>query len=201
MYNSQGQGGKVLFIRRTDFDSLKMQNHLLFITLKHIFQNTVHITPLLFWRCFECYCFAKMSAIVEARRWSLWFFNLRSSLWNLKTSHLRFSLCLYNLPFLFKNQLASPYKPPSKESLHCVLSLSSELLKHSEQCSAQIQANASHWERVETVFSNSATGEISACLYCMLLRSVSEARVLVPKTHSFQQSAVSSRNLQEEVFL
>lgn len=48
MYNSQGQGGKVLFVRRTDFDSLKMQKHLLFIMLKHIFQNTVYVTPLFF---------------------------------------------------------------------------------------------------------------------------------------------------------
>lgn len=42
MYNSQGQGGKVLFIRRTDFDSLKMQKHLLFVMPKHIFQNTAY---------------------------------------------------------------------------------------------------------------------------------------------------------------
>lgn len=69
MYNSQGQGGKVLFIRRTDFDSLKMQNHLLFIMPKYIFQNTLHITPL--FGIVLNVTALKMSAIVEAQRWHL----------------------------------------------------------------------------------------------------------------------------------
>lgn len=189
MYNSQGQGGKVL-----------LQNHLLFIMPKHIFQNTVYVTPLLFWHCFECYCFVKMSAIVEAQRWNLWCVNLRSSWWNLKTSHLRFSFCLYNLPFLFKNHLSLPLRSlPSKESLHSVLSLIQSFSSTLSSTELKIQANASCGERVDTVVGSSATVKISACLHCVLLCSVSEARVLVPKTCYLH--AVSSRNLWEEVFL
>lgn len=118
---------------------------------------------------FECYCFVKMSAIVAAQRWNLWCFNLRSSWWNLKTSHLRFSLCLYNLPFLFKNHLSLPLRSlPSKESLHCVLSLIQSFSSTLSSTELKIQANASCGERVDTVVGSSATVEISACLpaYC-----------------------------------
>lgn len=69
MYNSQGQGGKVLFIRRTDFDSLKMQNCVLFIMPKHIFQNTSYITPL--FGIVLNVTALKMSAVVEVQRWHL----------------------------------------------------------------------------------------------------------------------------------
>lgn len=120
--------------------------------------------------------------------WNLWCLNLKSSLCNLRPSLVELSVCLYCLPFRFNTRI-SPLDKPSferaSESFHCVLSFSSEFLKHSEQCRAQIQAKASCWERIETVFGSSATVVNSACLYCILLRCVLEARVLFPKTHSF----------------